>query len=235
MTRYFRIAIYALGICLLPAGAVLAGDNTHYDRINLSASAQEEVKSDTIVAVLYAQEEGDTLAPLSDRVNRRIQEAIKKSKAVDGIEVRTLGYTTQPRYQKQRLTGWLVRQSIQLKTRDLDAMGNLLGKLQNDLALQSMGYRVSPQQLDAVKERLIERAIAGFKQRAQSVTRQWGRKDYRLVTMSINDGNPPVMPRSYAVMQDSAMSATMSAPPAIEPGTQTVQVSVSGTIELAVK
>ena len=231
MIKHFRIAVYALGICLLPAGAALAGEDTHYDRINLSASAREEVKSDTVVAVLYAQEEGDTLAPLSDRVNRRIRQAIKQGKAVDGVEIRTLGYTTQPRYQKQRLTGWLVRQSIQLKTRDIDAMGNLLGKLQNDLALQSMGYRVSAQHLDAIKERLTEQAIESFKQRAENVTRQWGRKDYRLVSMSINDGNPPVAPRAYAVMEDRAMSA----PPAIEPGTQTVLVSVSGTIELAVK
>lgn len=227
-----RIYAWTLSLLLL-CGSAAAEENDHYDRINLSVSAGQEVDNDTLIAVLSARQEGEDLAALSDTVNRTIRQAVKQSKQVSGVEVRTLAYQTRPRYQKQRLIGWQVSQSIQLQSRDIEVLSRLLGKLQSDLALDSMSYSVSPPQRDTVEQDLIKQAIERFKQRADNVTRQLGRQKYRLVSMNIHTGGEPPRPmvmRGMAVMQESRVSA-----PEVEPGTQTLRVTLDATIELEVK
>jgi len=234
MLRYQTIISRGLILLLFLPGALAgANENAHYDRINLSVSAQQEVANDTLIVVLSAREEGEELPALSDTVNRTIKQAVKKSKQVPGVEVRTLAYQTNPRYQKQRLIGWQVRQAIQLESRDIDALSRLLGELQTDLAVESMGYAVSAPRREALEQTLINQAIERFKQRAGDVTRQLDRKQYRLVNMHIQtEGQPPrpMAMRDMAVMQESKVAA-----PQVEPGTQTLRVTLNATIELVVK
>ena len=81
-----------------------------------------------------------------------------------------------------------------------------------------------------MEEALTAEAIAAFQKRAEQVTRQLGRSGYRLVQMNINSSGPPVRPMLMKASV-AAMDAA-SAPPAIEAGSQTIRVSISGTVEL---
>ncbi|MDR9437615.1 MAG: SIMPL domain-containing protein [Thiohalophilus sp.] len=220
-------------LCFWPGVAAEASENSHYDRIHLSVSAQEEVDNDTLLAVLSAREEGEHLPTLADTVNRTVKQAIEQSKQVPAVEVRTLTYQTHPRYQKQRLIGWQVRQAIELKSGDIEALSTLLGGLQKTMTLDSLGYAVSSTRREAMEQTLISRAIKQFKQRAEHVTRQLGRKEFRLVEMDINtqgQAAQPRMMRSVSAMSESAVTA-----PVVEPGTQTLRVTLNATIELTVK
>ena len=231
--RQSLITYGLLMLLLLVSVSVRAEQQTHYDRIDLSVSAEQEIENDTLIAVLSAREEGEDQALLANAVNRTIKQAVEQSKQVSGIEVRTLTYQTLPRYQKQRLIGWQVRQTMQLKSGDISALSQLLGKLQNALAIDSLRYTVSPPQREKVEQVLIRQAIARFKQRAENVTRQFGRKKYRLVKMTINTQDQTLQPmqmRNLSVMQESQVVA-----PQVEPGKQVVHVTVDATIEMAVK
>ncbi|MFP4610017.1 MAG: SIMPL domain-containing protein [Thiohalophilus sp.] len=229
-----NINSYCLALLLLLVSvAVSADQKTHYDRINLSVTAGQEIDNDTLIAVLSAREEGEDQAALANAVNRTIKQAVEQSKQAPDIEVRTLSYQTQPRYQKQRLIGWLVRQSMQLKSGNIRELSQLLGKLQDDLAIDSLHYTVSPPQREKMEQILIKQAIERFKRRAENVTRQLGRKKYRLVKMDINtqeQTGQPMQMRSLSVAQEREAAA-----PQLEPGTQTLRVTVEATIELAVK
>lgn len=229
--RSFMAAGLSL-LCFWPGIAAEASENSHYDRVHLSVSVQEEVDNDTLLAVLSAREEGEHLPALADAVNRTVKQAIEQSKQVPAVEVRTLAYQTQPRYQKQRLIGWQVRQAIELKSGDIEALSRLLGGLQKTMAIDSLDYAVSPARRDAMEQTLISRAIEQFKQRAEHVTRQLGRKEFRLVEMDINTQGQAVPPRAMrglSVMSESAVTA-----PVVEPGRQTLKVTVNATIELTV-
>ena len=46
-----------------------------YDRVRLSGTASSEVANDTLVAVLYAQREGQDAAPLAGEVNAAVSTA----------------------------------------------------------------------------------------------------------------------------------------------------------------
>lgn len=228
------LMVAGLSLLLLwPGVAARASDNSHYDRIHLSVSAREEVDNDTLLAVLSARAEGEELSALADAVNRTVKQAIEQSKQVPAVEVRTLAYQTHPRYQKQRLIGWQVSQAIELKSADIEALSSLLGRLQTEMAIDSLNYTVSPARRDAMEQTLISRAIEQFKQRAEHVTRQLGREEFRLVEMDIQTEGQNVPPRTMRSV--SAMSESAVSPPVVEPGTRTLKVGLSATIELTVK
>lgn len=203
-----------------------------YDRIDLSVSETREVENDILVAVLYAQKEGSRAAQLADSVNRSIQWAIDIAKNTRGIKVQTLDYHTRPTYNKQALTGWRVRQSIRLESKDSAVLSELIGSLQEQLAIQSVGYSISPEKRQETENSLIEDAIGQFNERARVVASRLGRREYRLVRMSVDTGSRPAP--VYAAREMLMKADSAPSPPAMEPGTGTVQVQIRGTIELRI-
>ncbi|MES9913159.1 MAG: SIMPL domain-containing protein [Candidatus Sedimenticola sp. 4PFRAG1] len=219
---------------LLFSTTLWAGDAPlTYDRVNLSANAGQEVENDTLVAVLYSQWEDRDSAKAARKVNAAITRAMEKAKQVDDVSSRTLDYNTSPIYSKSssfggnKITGWRVRQSLRLESQDTTALSNLLGKLQEELALSSIQYTVSPDKREAAQDSLIAEAIGKFKQRAELISSEMNSSNYRLVNMNINTSGGA--PRPYQVR---AMAMDMKAAPTLEAGTQRIEVSVSGTIEL---
>jgi predicted secreted protein len=202
-----------------------------YDQINLSASASSEVDNDILTATLYYQKEGSDTAALSDEVNKNIAAAVKQAKQATGVKVQTLAYRSDPVYRQEKLWGWRVRQSIRLESNDVASLGALIGRLQANLALESIGYAISPEKQKAAEEKLIVEALDAFQKRAELVTRQLGRSKYRLVQVNVNTSDAPVRPVMMRASGMMAMEAA-SAPPALEAGTRSVQVTVNGTIEL---
>ena len=205
-----------------------------YDRVNFSVSVNEEVENDTVTAILYAQREGSDSGTLDDSVNKDITWAIEHVKEVPDIKVQTRDYQTNPIYSKQTLTGWRVRQSISLETKEIKTLSGLLGKLQERIAIQSISYSISPERRQTVEDQLITEALSQFKSRANLVTRELNRPVYRIVNLDINTGNvPPAYPMARGAMM-MAEKASVS-PPALEAGTNTITVTVNGTIELQVQ
>lgn len=217
--------------CLLLAHQLLAEEQPpRYDQIDLSAKASQETDNDTLIAVLSAQKEGSDPAVLSNGVNRLISAAVSQAKQEPEIKLQTLGYQTSPIYQQQRLTGWRVKQSLRLESRNSERLSQLLSRQQDNLALESIGYAVSDERRQAVEESLIKQALDAFQHRAQLITHQLGRKSYRLVEMSIHGSDQPIQPMR---MQAGRMAMKSHvAPPSLEAGSQTLQVEIRGRIEL---
>lgn len=204
-----------------------------YDRINFSVSVQEEVENDTVTAIVYVQREGSETGKLADEVNKEISWAVERAKEVPSVKVQTMDYQTFPVYSQQTLTGWRVRQSISMETEDAAALSELLGRLQQRLAIQAISYSISHERRQNVEQKLISEVLARFTQRAELVTSQLKRSDYRIVSLDINTGGGPEPHfRSSPQMLMAERSVT---PPALESGTQTLTVSVYGTIELQVQ
>jgi len=217
-----------LGFAWIGCTAAWAGDEeSHYDRVNLSASASDEVENDLLVAVLFEQREGQDPASLAAQVNRAIAAGLERAKRIPGVKVQTLDYRTTPVYRKAVLSGWRVRQSIRLESRDTAALGRLIGDLQASLQVQSIDYRISEERRARAEDGLIKRALAGFGQRAKLIAGELGRPGYRVVSLNVATQGAPMQPMRLRMMAADAMAA-----PALEPGTQQLNVSVSGTVEL---
>ncbi len=218
-------------VLALAAGAAAGHDNPpRYDQVHLSASAGAEVDTDLLVAVLFREEQSDVQATAADEVNRAVRWAIDQAKAA-GVSVETSAYRTQPVYQKQQIRGWRVHQSIRLESRDPDKLAALLGELQQRLSIQSLGNELSPQARKAAEDALIGAAVDAFQARAALIATTLKRDGHRIVSLDVSTSG--AAPPPGIVMRATAMeSAAPPAPPAVEPGTLTVEVHVSGTVEL---
>jgi predicted secreted protein len=212
---------------LLPVAA-LAGQDTLFDTVALTAEAETEVDNDRIEALLFAEQEGPDPAKLADAVNREMDWALRQLKDAAGIDASTPAYQTFPVYQQGRITGWRVRQTLKLESADVPAMSAVLGKLQARLGLQGVSFVLSPAQRQAVEEDLIKQALARFTARAGMVAKELGRGGYRLVSMQVNSGGQSPRPQ-LAMMRAESLAV---AAPRLEGGSSTVQVTVSGTIQL---
>ncbi len=213
----------------LPMLATAHDANDHYDRVNLSATAQTQVENDIVIAVLYTEEQGRDPVLLADLVNQRIGEAIKQVKRHNEIKLQTNSYTTHPIYNNNKITGWRVRQSIRLESRGMALMSILLGDLQQSLSLQQVSFAVSPELKNTTDDRLIAEALQVFEQRANNIIRQLGRRDYKIVDLDIGTTTNQAVPRHFEM---ATMSSSRMAAPAIEGGEQTLQVIVNGQIEM---
>lgn len=225
-----------IGRCLLvsafflfPAIAPANEEFDHYDRVHLSASAQTRVQHDIAIATLYAQEEGSDAAALANLVNTRINEAVELVRQHDAIKLQTSAYTTSPVYHKNKITGWRVRQSIRLESRDMTLLSDLAGKLQQALNLQEISFAVSPELKNSTDDQLIKAALQVFEQRAKSITQQLGRRDFKIVEINVGNSVDHYPRRHY---EAAVMSSGKVAAPSIESGEQTLKITVSGQIEM---
>ena len=231
MNRHYNAAIAATIITVVSTSAVFAHDvEPTYDRISLSASAEREVDNDLLVTVLFAEHQAPRQQAVSEAVNTAIRWALDKSKATDDIKVQTMHYNTAPVYDKKIITGWRARQSIRLESKDAEKLSDLIGELQERLSIDSVNYAVSKAARDLAEEALTSEALAQYRRRAELVTRDLGRKTYRIVDLNINAQGAHPHQIAYATRGMDAMEAT--AGPAIEAGVQTISVNVSGAIEV---
>ena len=213
--------------------AVDADEQLRYNRVNLNESAQTEVDNDLMIAVLTAQAEGrDATAP-ADEVNRQMDWAVAMARSLPEVKVQTLGYSTHAIYNKTKIRGWRVSQSLRLESRDSRVLGDLIANLQEQLRVQSLGYQVSDEQRRSHVGELTEAALARFQARAGAIAKAMGRSTYRLVQLHINDGRHAPMPVARGMMMEAARADASVAPARIEAGTQTLSVSVNGEIELS--
>ena len=232
MTPWSPSGLLALLVALVALPAFAHEPEPRFNRATFAVSASEDVANDTLVAVLAAQRDGSSARQLAVEVNQAMAWALAKAKEAPGIEVQTLDYQTSPMYQKGTVTGWRVSQSLRLEGHDKAAVGDLVGVLQERLNLQHLGYEVSRERRKEVEDRLIGEAIASFQARAKRVAADLQRRSYRLVQMDLNTGGGPLPVLRQRAMP-MAMAEAAAAPPAIEAGTQTVTVGVSGEIELS--
>lgn len=212
----------------LPVLATAHETTDHYDRVHLSASAQTQIENDTVIATLYAQDEGSDAVQLANLVNKRINEAVELVRQHDTIKLQTDNYSTSPVYHNNKITGWRVRQGIRLESKDMTTMSGVIGQLQQTLALGGMSFAVSPGLKNSTDDELIGEALKVFENRAKNITQQLGRKNYKIVDINVSTSANHFARRNYEV----AAMAVKAAAPSIEGGEQTLQVTISGQIEL---
>jgi predicted secreted protein len=215
-----------LGFCSLGAAQQ---DADVYDRVDLSANAESEIENDVLIAIVFAEVEANNQADAANRVNTAIQWALERARRVPEIELQTTQYSTRPVYaNERRIVGWVARQGLRLESRDPAALSELLGALQERVAVQSVDYNLSKEARDTAEEALMAEALAGFNRRAALVAEQLGREGSRIVHINIGtSGGGPVR-----FAREALASADVAAPP-LEAGTQTVSVFVTGTVELS--
>ncbi len=221
--------------CLSAASPLPAGADDHdsaRNRASFQVEVVREIANDWVTARLSVMSEGKDPAMIAGEVNAAMAKAIETAKRVEQVEVQSGAYVTQPVYDDGKVVRWRAQQELRLESSDVDALSELIGKLQSDAVLLSgIDFSVRRVTRKALEDEMIEDALGQFRARAKLIARGMGGKDWSLIQISV--GSSGGAPHRVMMERDSKMmSRASAAPPAFEAGTSEVRVQVSGTVEL---
>lgn len=169
--------------------------------------------------------------------------ALLKEKGVEDKDVKTTSYSVQPKYNtqnpcytypctygEQRVVGYTVSQTTEVKVRDTAIVGDLLSALGDAGISQLYGPNFTVENPDMVNEAARHDAIVQAEAKAKVLAKDLGVRLVRIVSFS-ESGNP--YPYYYAkggMALDSA--AAPQATPVVATGENEVTVNVSITYEI---
>jgi predicted secreted protein len=167
-------------------------------------------------------------ADVATAINRDMDWALQIARAVDGVDVSTAGYQTYPVHKDNVIHSWRGQQNLMLEGTDHEAIGRLVGRLQEKLQVKSMQFSVSDDRRRAVENRLIGRALEAFRERAGIIGGNLEARGYRIVELNVNTSSqrPPVPYQARMASMDAV------APVVSEAGESDIRVTISGTVEL---
>ena len=208
-----------------------AEDRLHYNLISLSVSQSVQVENDTLTTVIRVQQNGYDTGKLTDKVNADANQIIEAAKHYAEVSIQSSGYYTQPLYKDGKINSWQVIQSLTVTSNHFKQVSELLADINGLGIVQSMQFSVSNKRQEEIKHSLLKQAIDKFKTKAALITKQFGMSSYKLVNLSVDNGNISPMP----MMQRSMMmvEAKKSVAPTLESGTNEVSVHLNGSIQLS--
>jgi len=225
---------------VIDAGTGLAQEPGASNRRTISVTGQGEVDVTPDQAIVNFAIE-TTGAKAADAVTdnaKRADAVIKALQAKVGKDdrVATTRYSVEPRYEpgrrgegeQPRIIGYVARNEVQVETRAVDTVGNLI-----DAATAAGANRVSNLQFTLSNKTdhlrtALQRAATDARAQADSVASGLGVKLTGIVAATTSSG--PIIPvrrHDYGMM-----AAEARAPTPIEPGTVTVSASLTVTWEI---
>jgi uncharacterized protein YggE len=232
--------IAGFGVLVL-ASTVLAQPISERQRppsITVGGEALIAVEPDQAQIEIGVTSEART-APDASRDNAerlaRVLAEVKTLVGADG-EARTSGYTLAPQFRypqggKPEIVGYLVQNSIRVKTKKLDAVGKLI-----DAAMRAGANNVNRmlftlQDEESVRLEALRKAARQAKAKAEGIAAALGLKVVRIAAVAEGDRSAQPLYRPVPLARAGAMAA--SAPTPVEPGTVEVRASVTLTAEVA--
>ncbi len=215
-------------------------------RNNISVSATGEVytKPDLALTSFSVVSEAKTVAAaLNDNTQKmNAVNSFVKSQGVEDKDLKTTGFNISPRYEYQKqvgcvfncpservLVGYEVRQSLQVKIRDMGKIGQIIEGAANAGANQVGNLQFTVDDQDELKKQAREKAINEAKAKAKELSSQLGVSLIRITNFSEGSASPRFMTFDVA---DEAMGMGGVEAPKIETGENKITVTVTITYEI---
>lgn len=225
------LILAALAFATLPVSAADTPPVPALPTVDIAVDSSRSAPNDLFRAQIYAEATDTHPGEVARKVNALIAQALQTAKGVPAVKVRTAGNTTNPVYGKnsRNIEAWRMRSTLALESKDASALSELLGKLQQTLALASLSAAPSPETWKKIEDETITDALAAFDSRARLVAGSLGRK-WKIKHLNINTGGMQYK-QAMPALRASAMMAD-AAPTPIEAGDSPVTVNINGQIEL---
>ena len=184
-----------------------------------------------------------TAKAASDKVSADMAKILAAVKAtgVQDKDITTENFYLNPVYDwtdgRQRLRGYEASQSLRVKVRDLEKVGDVLTAATDNGANQAGGVTFNLEDPEAKKDEARTEAIANAKKKAEELAAQLGQElgDVQSFNESGGGGYPPVMyardSYAYGMGGDKAMAEQAAGAP-MPAGEQDLTVNVTITYEL---
>jgi predicted secreted protein len=200
----------------------------------LSASGSVEASQDLLLVSLTTTREAADAATVQTQLKTALDAAITEArKAVlpGQLDMRTGAFSLYPRYGRDgKITTWQGSAELVLEGRDFARISATSGKIQT-LTVNQATFSLSREQRARLEGEAQAVAIERFKAKANEIARGFGFTGYTLreITVTANDQGYVPRPRMMAM---EAKSSPVDAPLPVEAGRSTVQVTVSGSVQM---
>jgi predicted secreted protein len=200
----------------------------------LSASGSVEASQDLLLVSLTTTREAADAATVQTQLKTALDAAMTEArKAVlpGQLDMRTGAFSLYPRYGRDgKITTWQGSAELVLEGRDFARISATSGKIQT-LTVNQATFSLSREQRARLEGEAQVVAIERFKAKASEIARGFGFTGYTLreITVTANDQGYVPRPRMMAM---EAKSSAVDAPLPVEAGRSTVQVTVSGSVQM---
>jgi predicted secreted protein len=207
--------------------------------LQLSASAQIEVRQDMLRLTLSTSREGSEAAKVQQQLRQALDAALKAAGPTDPgqIEVHTGSFNVSPRYDYRsngsgKISGWQGSAEMVIEGRDFARITAAAAQVET-LTIRSVSFDLSREARERAQRQAQTQAIERFQAKAKEIAKAFGFADYRLreVTVGSQDsGFGRMQPMAMAAPAPAGASARPEPLP-VEPGQTVVSETVSGSVQ----
>lgn len=230
--RPLVLAALIVGVGSLQAQAQMAPAPQNVAQ--LSASGTVEVVQDLLAITLSATREGADATVVQTQLKTALEAALAEARkqAVPGqLDVRTGSFSLYPRYSREgKISNWVGSAELVLEGRDFSRISATAGRIQT-MSVSQTHFSLSREQRERVEGEAQAQAITRFKARAGEISRGFGFTGFSLREVAVNSNDQGAFPRPR-MMAMEAKGMAADAPVPVEAGRSTVQVTVSGSIQM---
>ncbi|SHE79367.1 hypothetical protein SAMN04487965_0667 [Microbulbifer donghaiensis] len=225
-------------IALLALLATACGGGAPAERgtlVSISASGEASKVPDTAnISAGVVTEAEDSEKAMRDNAEQmdKLLKAIKKA-GIDDKDVQTSGISLSPRYdyqqgQKPQITGYMARNTVNIKVREMEKLGDVLDDLAAAGANQIHGPNLEIGEPEPVMAEARKQALAKAQARAEDYAKSLDMKVRRIV--SVSESGSVGIPRPMMRAEMAAAKDSVSTP--VAPGETTLTVNLDLVFEL---
>lgn len=204
--------------------------------ISVSGEGKEFVKPDiATIRVGVVKQSADLLKAQRDakEVVDRVLVLLKEKNIADK-DIKTTSFSIYPQYDYkdgvQKFRGYEVRQTLEVKMRDLSKVGEVLGGVAGAGANEVGSLNFTVDDPKAVQEKARATAITEAKQKAERLAKELGVRLIKITSYSESGGAQPPMP--YFSKAEFGMGMGGAADVAVPTGENEIKMNVSITYEI---
>ncbi len=231
------LIIYVIfGIVTLSKGGPERRADGIYRTISFSGEGKVYTKPDIALVTLSVVTESKTVADVQKKNTEKMNKVIAflKSFGIEERDIKTTNYNLYPRYNYEytripQIIGYEITQSLEVKVRDLDRVGEILeGSVNAGVnQISSLYFKVDKDEAFKLEAKAL--AIKDAKEKAEETAKQLGVRLGKLVGYSENSNYYPPYPVYY---REGAGGGGQSAAPEIQTGENEILVNVTLTYEI---
>ena len=203
--------------------------------LHISATETREVDQDLLIANLRIEVENADNKAVQNDINKGMKAALDLAKGYKDVKAITRGYNVH-QYDKNggkrdrpRNMVWKGSQSVQLKSKNSEALLELAGKIQGaGFLMNGLSYTLSPEVAAQIQDEMLEAALTKLTSRAQRAAKAMGKSNAELKEINTQGNYNPVQPVYHRGMAKMEMMASDAmAAPVASPGETTITLNVN--------
>lgn len=228
-------------------GKYIGQDVVAKNTITVSGTGEVYAKPDLCLTTFSVRNEAKTVVEAMTENTENMNAVINfmKTQGIEDKDLKTTSFNIYPRYEwreteveiwppqpegKRVLVGYEITQSLQVKIRDLDKIGDIIQGATDAGANQVGSLQFTIDDQDELKKQAREEAIKEAKEKARELAGQLGIELVRITNFS-ESGTVPFRYYDYALPKAVAIEEEAAAPQ-IETGENKIEVAVSITYEI---